>query len=324
MIKGTLLTPSLTLPLYLLANYTAQGNALGASHPSAFKALKVLVYLGLARSINKWLSRRSLNHSVADTYDWPREIALVTGGSDGIGHQITLLLAKRGIKVVVLDVQPLKYTPPPNVHFFQCDIRNPESIAAIAEEVRATVGNPTILINNAGVLKGNTILGGTDAEIRQTFDVNTISHYWLARQFLPSIIAKNHGMVVTIASQASFVVSANMVDYSASKAAALAFHEGLGTELRTRYDAPKVRTVLIAQGFAKTSLIDVLNAEDTFVNYLLEPETVAEAVVNQVLTGSSGQIVLPEVTGIMVQNIRSFPHWFQNRVRDQCERLMNR
>ncbi|KAJ0267388.1 hypothetical protein COL922a_014948, partial [Colletotrichum nupharicola] len=62
------------------------------------------------------------------------------------------------------------------------------------------------------------------------------------------MIKRNHGMVVTVASQAGYTVTPNMVDYSATKAAAIAFHEGLGAELVTRYNAPRVRTVLITQG----------------------------------------------------------------------------
>ncbi|OQE19684.1 hypothetical protein PENFLA_c018G01433, partial [Penicillium flavigenum] len=74
-----------------------------------------------------------------------------------------------------------------------------------------------------------------------------------------------------------------MVDYSASKAAAIAFHEGLAAELVTRYHAPKVRTVLVTQGFTRTNLIKDLTPEDTWFNPLLHPETVAEELVKQVL-----------------------------------------
>ncbi|ODM20544.1 hypothetical protein SI65_03597 [Aspergillus cristatus] len=81
-----------------------------------------------------------------------------------------------------------------------------------------------------------------------------------------------------------------MVDYSASKAAAVAFHEGLAAELITRYHAPRVRTVLVAQGFTRTGLIRNLTPEDPWFNPLLEPETVAEAVVDAVIKGRSGRI----------------------------------
>jgi len=58
-----------------------------------------------------------------------------------------------------------------------------------------------------------------------------LAHYWLAKEFVKDMAKKNHGMVVTVASYAAYVVAPNMVDYAASKAAAQAFHEGLAVEL---------------------------------------------------------------------------------------------
>src|SRR5690606_32561393 len=155
------------------------------------------------------------------------------------------------------------------------DITSTEAIANAAAGVRETFGEPTILVNNAGILTGKTILGGTERSTRLTFDVNTMSHYWLAREFLPHLVSKNHGLVVTVASQASYVTCADMVDYASSKSAAASFHEGLATELITRYNAPRVRTILVTQSFTKTYLARELHSEDTFMNPLLYPETVA-------------------------------------------------
>ncbi|KAK2811344.1 hypothetical protein FQN50_002221 [Emmonsiellopsis sp. PD_5] len=320
--KSTALAPSLTLPLYILSQYTQKGQAIASARPQALKTLKILLAIGLVRSFNGLINRIALNHGKSDTYNWKSEIAIVTGGSDGIGRRVAVLLAEKGVKVAVLDIQPLKYHPPANIRYFNCDIGSPEAVAAAAAQVREVYGEPTILINNAGIAKGTTILEGTEASTRQIFDVNTLSHYWLAREFLPKMVQRNHGMVVTVASQAGYIVSANMVDYSASKSAAVTFHEGLTTELVTRYKAPKVRTVLISQGFARTYLSRDLNPEDTFFQPLLEPETVAEALVKQVLTGSSGHVMVPGSTGFFARNLRSFPYWFQNNVRDACEKLM--
>lgn len=129
-----------------------------------------------------------------------------------------------------------------NVHFFKADITKSESIKAVAEQIRARLGDPTVLVNNAGVGHDGTILEEPEAKIRQTFEVNTISHFLMVREFLPSMIRKNHGHVITIASMASFVALGEMVDYCCSKASALAFHEGLTQELRHWYQARKVRT----------------------------------------------------------------------------------
>jgi short-subunit dehydrogenase len=113
------------------------------------------------------------------------------------------------------------------VHYYKCDLASPSEIRYIAASVAQQVGNPTVLINNAGFARGNTVLSTTETSLNLTFKINTYSHYYLAQAFLPSMIANNHGMVVTVASLAAYVTSPGLVDYSASKAAALVFHEGL-------------------------------------------------------------------------------------------------
>lgn len=78
--------------------------------------------------------------------------------------------------------------------------------------------------------------------IRLTFEVNILAHFWTVKEFLPSMIKRNHGHVITIASMASFAALGEMVDYSCSKVGALAFHEGLTQEIRHWYGAKKIRT----------------------------------------------------------------------------------
>ena len=92
---------------------------------------------------------------------------------------------------------------PPSVQYFHCDLADKSSIIQASSAVRASLGHPTVLINNAGCARGKTILDSTENDIRLTFNVNTLSHYFLAQQFLPHMIEKNHGMVVTVASLAA-------------------------------------------------------------------------------------------------------------------------
>jgi hypothetical protein len=70
--------------------------------------LSVLLGLGILRKINKILSQASLNNYTRDSYDWHREIVVVTGGSGGLGDVLVRKLAKQGIKVISLDVMPPK------------------------------------------------------------------------------------------------------------------------------------------------------------------------------------------------------------------------
>ena len=68
------------------------------------------------------------------------------------------------------------------------------------------------------------------------------------------MVRTNHGMVVTVASAAAYVTAPRIVDYSAPKAAALAFHEELSAELTTLYNAPKVCAVVMCQGYTRAAV----------------------------------------------------------------------
>ena len=135
------------------------------------------------------------------------------------------------------------------------------------------------------------------------------------------MIRNNHGMVVTVASIAAWVTVPNMVDYAASKAAAHAFHEGLTAELKTRYNAPKVRTVLVNQGYTTTPLFKGFYNNSPFLMPSLHPETVAEAIVKQILKGESNQLILPAFANTLSM-VAALPHWYQVRLREKNHRLM--
>lgn len=98
------------------------------------------------------------------------------------------------------------------------------------------------MVNNAGVMHLTTVLDVSEEQIRKIFDVNIIAHFLLVKEFLPTMIERDHGHIITVASLASFVTGVRNVDYSCTKVGALAFHEGLAQELRHVYNARKVRT----------------------------------------------------------------------------------
>ncbi|OAA73284.1 dehydrogenase/reductase SDR family member 8 precursor [Cordyceps fumosorosea ARSEF 2679] len=319
----TALNPSLVLPLLLLARYTKRGSDLSILHPTAYGGIKKLFYWGLLRTIVRYLSDKTRNNWVKDRYDWSREIVLITGGAAGIGAQIVKLFDELAIKVVVLDVQPMAYATSSRVHHYKCDLRSPASVQEVAERVRIEVGQPTVLINNAGVARGKTILDSEPGDVRFTFDVNTLSHYWITKAFLPSMIESNHGMIVTVASAASWITTPAMTDYAASKAAAMAFHEGLSAELVTRYHAPKVRTVIVHPGHVKTPLFQGFHQGNDFLMPSLEIDTIAEGIVKQVLTGRSGNVILPE-TGGLASLMRALPDWLSYRSRIDGDKYMSK
>lgn len=129
-----------------------------------------------------------------------------------------------------------------NAFFYEADITSSKSIKDIADKIRRDHGDPTVLINNAGLGFADTILDVPEERLRKTFEVNNISQFLMVKEFLPNMIRNNHGHIITIASMASFVTLGEMVDYGCTKAGVLAFHEGLAQELRHWHKAPRVRT----------------------------------------------------------------------------------
>ncbi|KAK7423254.1 hypothetical protein QQZ08_009150 [Neonectria magnoliae] len=242
--------------------------------------LKFILLVGVAFAINQLLNRHASDGLVLnDSWGWIKEIVLITGGNNGIGKVMVLMFAEKNVKVIVLDISPPQNPLPPGVSFYEVDVSSPEVLHEAAERIRRHVGDPTVLINNAGTTLGNPVLGCTASQVRQIFDVNTLSHFWIVQEFLPAMVKANHGHVGTMSSMASFVVIAGNVGYSCTKASALAFHEGLEQELKHRYSASKIRTSIVHLGWVWTPMTANTKASPNFNEAVIEPEEVANSVV---------------------------------------------
>ncbi|KAJ4369743.1 hypothetical protein N0V83_005506 [Neocucurbitaria cava] len=187
----------------------------------------------------------------------------------------------------------------PNVHFFACDITNPTAVYSTAEKIKTSLNrDPSILINNAGILASHTILNTSDDFLRRIFDVNVLSNWYTTKAFLPAMLTQNRGHIITIASTASYIGVAGLADYTASKAAILAFHESLNQELKHHYKAPNVLTTSIHPNWVRTPLLGPVEQElQRRGSEVLEPEEVADRVVEAVRGCRGGQVFLPKSVG---------------------------
>ncbi|KAK2791471.1 hypothetical protein FQN53_002580 [Emmonsiellopsis sp. PD_33] len=281
------------------------------------KALLALLALLTLRTLSRLLSRAVVHNFQRPLRRWDnaRELVLLSGGCSGIGKQVMYDFVNAGVKVVILDLTEPGFTLPANVTFYKADVTSPTSLQAVANQIRTAHGDPTVLINNAGVGYEGTILAQPATEIRRTFEVNTLSHFWMVREFLPAMVRANHGHVVTIASMASFVGLGQMADYCGSKASALAFHECLGQELRLYYKAGKVRASIVHPLWVRTPMIKQLtDAGGAFKMPVLTVEVVSRAIVGQVLAQRGGQVILPGYYSC-ARWLRAMPVWFQEGVR---------
>jgi len=287
--------------------------------------------------LNRWAENGWIWRSDNRDWDWDHEVAVVTGGSNGIGGCVAKKLVSHGIKVAVLDITPLSesftlgapsrdrthliaaLTYPEErklIRYYPCDITSQEAIEGVASAIRADLGSPSILINNAGIGNGNTILDIPPESLRKLFEINLLSHWSTVKVFLPDMLARNKGHIMSVASLASFVSLAGAVDYSCTKSALMSFHEGLSQELKHRYKCPQIKISIVHPGWTRSAITShpALQAGLQKIGVkLLEAEYVAEAMVKQVIAAKSGQLILgPRV----VASIRAFPIWMQELVRD--------
>ncbi|KAJ4987516.1 short-chain dehydrogenase reductase 2 [Stagonosporopsis vannaccii] len=310
-------------PASLRARLTSRVAALRdpARLAATARALKWLLVLGAGGAANRALNVLALNswrvRGVRARWAWEREVAVVTGGSSGIGALIVQRLVGRRVRVVVLDVAELPGEMRGNKHivFLRCDITNPDAVFAAAKQIKEQLGAPSILVNNAGILDAHTILATKHAYLRKIFDVNVLSNWTTVQAFLPDMIAQDKGHIVTVASGASYVGVAGMADYTATKAAILSFHEGLNQELRLSYKAPGVLTTSIHPGWVRTPLLAPVVAElEKRGAAVMDAEDVANAVAKQVFGCRGAQVFLPE-SAWKSSLIRALPNWVQEGIR---------
>ncbi|KAH0839835.1 retinal short-chain dehydrogenase reductase [Lanmaoa asiatica] len=271
----------------------------------------------------KWLSTLYRNQGslllAPEPLDWSEQIVLITGGSSGMGELLANTLAVRNVNVVVLDIKPIQ-TENYNITYYKCDVSKWEEVEAISKKVIEEVGHPTMLVNNAGVVQGKLILDLSPQDIYQTFGVNTFAHFWILKAFLPKLIERNNGHIITLASVMGFVGSAQMSDYSASKAALLNMHESLRYELDKRYHSPGIRTTLVCPGHVRTPLFSTAAFPDNmFYRFFvpsLAPVTVVKAIIAALDSQESRMIHLPFYTysALIMKLLPSF-------VRDLAQKL---
>ncbi|TCD67550.1 hypothetical protein EIP91_012247 [Steccherinum ochraceum] len=265
----------------------------------------------------KWYSRLYRNQGNLlfgpPRLDWGEQIVVVTGGASGIGELIANTLAVRNVNVVVLDVNPI-VTENYNITYYKCDVSKWEEVEAVAQTIVEELGHPTVLINNAGVVQGKSILDLKPEDIQQTFSVNTLAHFWTLKAFLPEMIKQKTGHIVgrntgslstyahvfrqiNIASIAGIVGMARMTDYNASKAALISLHESLRYELDHTHRTPGIRTTLVLPGHIQTPLFSTVTLPSSrffkFFFPILQPVTVVKAVIAALDEQHSRVVFLP-------------------------------
>lgn len=153
-------------------------------------------------------------------------VAVITGGTRGIGLGIAKTLLKNGFSVVVSarktsdEIEGLKEEYCGKVHFVSCDISSEADIEKLASEVKEKFGAIDLLVNNAGVApkERKDILEITPEDFSQVVDINLKGTFFVTQRLAPLLIENKGGRIVNISSMSSYTASLNRGEYCISKA----------------------------------------------------------------------------------------------------------
>lgn len=153
-------------------------------------------------------------------------VAVITGGTRGIGLGIAKTLLKNGFSVVVSarktsdEIEGLKEEYCGKVHFVSCDISSEADIEKLASEVKEKFGAFDLLVNNAGVApkERKDILEITPEDFSQVVDINLKGTFFVTQRLAPLLIENKGGRIVNISSMSSYTASLNRGEYCISKA----------------------------------------------------------------------------------------------------------
>lgn len=241
------------------------------------------------------------------------KVAIVTGGTRGIGREIVLSLAKQGAKVAFnykLSDSEAKELLKEVDNFgsealsYKFDVRDSNSAKEFVEKVREYFGGLDILINNAGIIKDKALMMMEKSDWDEVIDTNLTGCFNLARACIVGFLKQKSGNIVNITSSAGISGAARQTNYSASKAGIVGFTKSLAKEV-AQYN---IRVNAVAPGFIDTDMVKTLKDEyktklKSFIpkGEFGKPEDVANAVLFLLGEGSSyitGQVL--RVDGGMV------------------------
>lgn len=213
----------------------------------------LLLYIGVTTFKSKVLDVTLTPQSKKMNNSLSGQVALVTGGTKGIGQAIAEKLSGLGVQVVVVA----RTTPRENIngqHYIAADLAQPESAAAVAQEILNKYGRIDIIVNNAGA---NLSPGGgfsflTDKHWSNDWQLNFMSVVRINKALLPTMIEQKSGVIINISTGAAKQPIWEMtMSYSAAKAALNAYTKALANEVGSK----GIRVNVVSPGVVKTPLM---------------------------------------------------------------------
>jgi len=202
------------------------------------------------------------------------KVSIVTGGSCGIGKEISRLFLSEGSDVAILDInkdEGLKTInefkeeyPGRNILFTDTDISDNDSVERSINDIFERFGRIDILVNNAGITKDNLLLRMSLEEFRKVIDINLTGTFICCKAVSRYMVRQKYGKIINISSVIGIRGNAGQCNYAASKAGVIGLTKSLAKELASR----NINVNAIAPGFIKTDMTEKL--DDKYKEKIIE------------------------------------------------------
>lgn len=195
------------------------------------------------------------------------KVAVVTGGSQGIGAGIAKKLASEGADIAILYVgnpAPAEETVAAiqalgrKVVCKVCDVSNFDETQSAIKEIISEFGGVDILVNNAGITRDKVLLAMTEADWDSVLDVNLKSMFNTIKACYRNFMKKKAGKIINISSVAGLTGNAGQANYSSSKAGVVGLTKTVARELASRH----INCNAIAPGAIRTPMTDAMDPKD--------------------------------------------------------------
>jgi len=189
------------------------------------------------------------------------KVAIVTGGSRGIGRAIVQALAREGARVVFTYVQNKALADEiangDTIVAFQADVASFEQAKNLVKQVKERFGRVDILVNNAGITRDKLVALMSEKDWDDVIDTNLKGAFNLTKPVVGLMIRQKSGAILNITSISGIVGMPGQVNYSSSKAGMIGFTKALAKEIAKA----NVTVNALALGFVETDMTGVLNAD---------------------------------------------------------------
>ena len=195
------------------------------------------------------------------------KVALITGGSRGIGEKIAERFAQAGYNLIINyvsnieNVEELEAKIKGNANieilFIQSDVTSFESCENMVNEAIKKFGHIDVLVNNAGITKDTLLMRMKEEDFDKVINVNLKGTYNVTKNVIPYMMKKREGKIINISSVVGISGNAGQTNYSSSKAGIIGFTKSLAKEVGSR----NILVNAVAPGFIKTQMTDILKEE---------------------------------------------------------------